>query len=667
MTTRPHGTVDYAFETSLTNLATNTTLGTATRLDFAAITLALRETGITFDSVSLEVSYRSVFTAGATNVNGTRIGIKLGAVAFSDVDYESASPIANNGTEICFLQVRDVTSYFTTNWSGPTMTCQVGFACRTVAASNVNNISALLRIQYRCSDASTTMTKTVWIPIQSGLSTLTNAQVEFGTSGNSAAPANQIPQLSTFLPEASVSIEQASIEFIGNDGRNNTTDFNLEYQIDAAAAVPRATLEANLPGGVWFRDITIYDTATFATSSAHALKARASTTARFSCLGALLRVTYSYDPAATTTVLNSLLIPVDSLTLPYAASGTATADQDQQQIELWVQEPGSIALVQSGLILWNVVATNSGTIALVVSAGGQAERTYAGWPSQEWTGECCFVHRCDQGTSPWSLARGLNTLKWQCYETTAEQIGVAGGFAVVNYTSSVAAQGPLAHNQSMCTAGFDFATTFNAAGIRTVAAGSQKFPNFGAVPWFLQNASIEKFIIPNPRSQASPLAQLHQLEWQTGETQTDGWLSINKTLLGPLFMDMSNYNLTANLTSQCNRTNAQTGKLGVTTSRATRHRTDTIGGNGACTAYRWWTTISQITYTVSGTITGYSGDGSGLSVDVFSTYQDTYITTVTSAIGGTYTATVYDNTNAHFVVVRQDSTRVGRSDNTTPT
>src|SRR5262245_58900667 len=129
MASRVHATTRWIFDTKLENVATATTLGGATRHDFAAKTIYIPESSVTFLSAIVEVTGRMAF-ATVRSLVGIRIGIKLGAVAFSDLDY---TPTFSGNTALAYSWrfTRNVTSYFTTNWSGTCMAAQVGIAVAT--------------------------------------------------------------------------------------------------------------------------------------------------------------------------------------------------------------------------------------------------------------------------------------------------------------------------------------------------------------------------------------------------------------------------------------------------------------------------------------------------------------------------------------------------------
>jgi hypothetical protein len=82
----------------------------------------------------------------------------------------------------------------------------------------------------------------------------------------------------------------------------------------------------------------------------------------------------------------------------------------------------------------------------------------------------------------------------------------------------------------------------------------------------------------------------------------------------------------------------------------------------------YWYTYNTITYVVSGTCSGYSGDGSGIPVDIFrvvDSLQDEKILELTTTTGGVFSGYWIDNTDTLYASARQDDTHIGRSRNGT--
>jgi len=72
-------------------------------------------------------------------------------------------------------------------------------------------------------------------------------------------------------------------------------------------------------------------------------------------------------------------------------------------------------------------------------------------------------------------------------------------------------------------------------------------------------------------------------------------------------------------------------------------------------------TYHSITNNITGTVSGYTGDGSGIQVDLFECSTNAYLTSGMTTAGGAYSITWYDDNWNVYVSVHQDSTHVGRS------
>lgn len=171
---RSSPTIEYSVGTRVTSLAAGN------RHDFTQFTIDLPETGSrAIRNAWVVVHFRGTETSG-TSVTSVLIGIKLGAVAFDDATLTST--LTHSGDQQAHPFTRDVTSYFQANFgSGTSQTCQIGVQ---VGGLGVINIAAKVCIQYEFdeTDASAdTRVKTVRIPIESGVASLTNSLAEVGT------------------------------------------------------------------------------------------------------------------------------------------------------------------------------------------------------------------------------------------------------------------------------------------------------------------------------------------------------------------------------------------------------------------------------------------------------------------------------------------------------
>jgi hypothetical protein len=640
-------TVKYAFESRVTSLATDTTLGTATRHDFTSKTLTIAEnTSRAFLAVILTVRARDVFTA-ATSFTGMRVGIKLGAVAFDDVDFTNAQ--GNSGDHEEFIVKRDVTSYFGTNFgSGTTQTCQVGVAVSTSAAANVTNISAVLDITYEFDDASaTTRTKTVPIGIQSHHTTLTTSHVEVGTTGGTTnAPANQIPALDTYLEESSKTFTDAFVEVLSNDMAGaSTTDLTVFYQIDSTTEVQRATLEQGLASSCFYHDIWTYPTGTHSTASAHAFKARADVTTRMQNLGGVLWVTYTY--AASTTRANFTRLMGfyqvdDGQTFWLNGDGTA-GNANVFRTNVDIQEPGTITLKQAAIV--GMIVTTATSNALI-SAGAQAERTYNVPSNVPYCGPVPFVHRPDHN-SGWTLARGKSVLTFALRQSSEARLQMQG-YILLTYSADVPAAGVSAASKT--TSWIVGETNTSATTTRDIASGTPRVPKINAANYAIVNGLAELTV----RNNAAVGVAAIQAKQQSSEWDAAGWMTslVGSSTQGEF---ATNY-FFQRIGSWFNDRTGVTGRANVETARAWRIEASVAAVSTLVEHISYHT----ITYAVSGTISNTAGAGTGLTVDIFRADTDEKVASATTTAGA-FSTVVYDDTTNYYAVVIEDSTHKGRT------
>ena len=652
-------TVEYVFDTRLTNLATGTTLATSTRHDFTAISIYLPETASrTFRSVTLELHWRDVFTT-VYNVSGWRLGIKLGAVAFNDVDY-SPTAIGNTGDHEAGIVTRDVTAYFVSNFtSGSTfMTAQVGVAIATATAANVNNLTAKLIITYEYDDAASTLVKTVRIPIQSHHILATASQVEIGTTGGTNnAPANQIPALDSFLPETGKSYKEVWFEMMGNDGGAATTDINVVYQIDSGATAARAILEQSLSTGCFYFDtwVTKYiDSAqaeqnpySITTSGSHAFKMASSLASRFDAFGGVMCVTYTYN-ASSTTIMNSVLLPLD--TNPGFVGSTAAADQNALERKFWIEEPTTITLMQSGVILW---MQSGGGATFDLLAGSQSSRAYT-LTALVNSGGHSLIHRVDHN-SGLSLARGENTLTLKFFTGAAAAVNSVVGFAIINYTSGKAAAGEGAHNHSTHWYIACQATSGAQATMNEIATAAQRVPNIPESDYFLVGVALQSWL---RFATAINGITLHA-EKLSGEFNADGWINLD-AIVHSNDGELASYFYVAAIKDDYNIDTNHTGQLDIETIRKYRLHLSTAA---LICNMAMWLTYHSIYFTVTKAITG-SGGGT-VTIDLFRSSNDEWLGQCQRSGNGNYTIDLFDSAGTVYAVAREDGTHLGRSENFT--
>lgn len=628
-------TIEYPFTTNTAALTAGV------RHDFSAVTIYIPENSSrTFKSAIIQVTCRTNSTSGTSNITAWLMGIKLGAVAFNDVTVTDT--ITQTGEHQSYFFTRDVTSYFNTNFgSGTSETCQVGVQ---FTSEDQINITAKLILTYEYSDTSqTTRIKTVRLPIESILDRLTNSLAELGT--------NQVPDLDALLPEASKTYRQIWFEMFGNESSGATTNFNLAVSLDAEGEATRATLVQNANSSCWYYDIWIRND--LDTSTTHAFKARTTTTNRMAGFGAVLCVTYEYDHSSTTSVINSLVLP--SHTMSTECSGTASTEKFAYQTKFLIAEPSTITLVQSGIIAFG---NHSGTATIAMGAGSQSTRSYVNTAGGVQCGQYSWIHRIDSGGGSGSngitLARGENTLNVYLYGTSVTTAYAQSGYLILNYTSGLDGDGDGVHAHSVCMNMSNTVADSTRHALNTLTTIAIPESNY-YINGFLTIVNSIHGTTGHPISLTS--------EYETSEWLANGWAE-HGTIPYSTDSERGICMWCFDCTPKFRRyPNDSTDKQNIETARNWRIVSSTNFWQGAL----WWVTYHAITFTVSGTVYDYSGDGSGITITLHNATTGVKLDSTTTSAGGTFTMTWYDDVTSLFTQARQSSSLLGRSDNTTAT
>ncbi len=623
-------TIEVPFEQNTAAVAATTTYTSATR------TIYIPETATrTFLNVTLRVYIRGNETA-ATSATVNNLGIQLAAVAFNDASVTVTQ--TNSGDQQSSVYTRDCTSYFTTNFGAGTSQTVAYRATITTLPTIAQ--TAKLYITYQYDDASaTTRVKTVTIPLESNTAQLTATLASIGT--------NQIPLLNTFLPEASKVYRDIWFEMSANDAGNAVTDFQLGVRLDAEAEVLRANLEQALNSGVWYEDIWIRND--MDPAATHNFQARSTLASRFSLLTILLKVTYEYDHSASTSVMNSLVLSGgDDTSFP---GNTATADESRFERRIIIEEPGPIALAQSGIV---TVLEDPGTVTLNMQVGSQAtSRAYVNTAGSVNSGPYSFSHRIDSGSGAGSaitLARGVQFLNVDWWSTVLAAGSDLSHTLYLNYTSGIAADGDGSHSHSVA---YRLANTFNSnatvqrnlAAIQVVSIPETNWATTG----FMYTADGWR-----PAAAASALNL--QGEYGTGEGPEKGWADFFVSYVrtdGELGVVRS----AGGVRDLFNRWNGDVDENRMTIETSRQYRFNSL--TAANTDLTAWFSYYSITFTVSGTISGSAGGT--VTLVLYRTSDNSPVLQTTRVGDGAYSFTWYDDVSDVYVVAYETNSLKGRS------
>jgi hypothetical protein len=639
-------TVAYPFDTLTTGLAATT------RHEFAAITITLPETvRRTFKSVAVEITARDD-SATAVSMTAWLIGIKLGAAAFTDVSVTSTM-LHTSEHQSWLRQSGNLAAYFNTNFgSGATQTCQVAVSFTAMPSINV---TAKLIVTYEYDDdAQATLVKTVPIVIDSPTAVLTAVAALVGGAG-------AIPRLTggatPFLPEASVTILDVWLEVEGNEAAAANTAWQLGVTIDAAAEVLDGSHRQDLISSIRYK--YIHRLTGLDPTAAHDLKLRGTTASRMNWASCVVWVTYTYDVATTTRVNNVLALPFQvGSPLPVLAFGVTYWTHRFQ-----VREPGTITLKQSGVVLNSEPRNASTNASQVLAAGSQAIRTYTFTAQTAPAGGVTLSHRIDAGAQAGAggltLAAGSNTLDLKLYSSTAGEHHAVNGMCYLVYESDVASEGEGAHAHSTYWGIRGTA----AAGLNETLAAMDVTPNLPEAWYCLDH-------VAHVLHHAPPGEYGFTLTFQS--VAPDERLASVRALWAGKHpsgsQTIGHFTAAGEITDRFKRFESDARHpdlMDINLARAMACLTN--ARNAAHRSHSMWITYSALERYVADVVGGYdpSGDGSGITVEVFDPDDQKVYTDVTT-IGGDYSAIVADSRSGYYAVARQGATRVGRSDDVTP-
>lgn len=633
-------TIEYAFPFSTASVAT------AVARTWTAVTVNIPETtSRTFRSVIVEYTAFDAATVAAS-VTAVNLSIDVGAAAASAATVTQT--IANSGENQSFYFTKDATAYFQTNFTGAS---QVVTAAMTVTGIATQNASCKIIITYEFDDAAaTTRIKTVKIPMDGFQTALTTAYTNMG------GLTLQIPNLSTFLPESTKVYRSIFFEMHTHTGTSAAATSTLDMSYDGGTTtVADLTHAATLNSDVYYHRIDDL-TATLNTAAAGTISAKVtSITGRPTpCLNGVLVVTYEYDHSASTRIINSIQFPV--MDEAGYSGGTVIGNASRFRREISVQEPGTITLLQSG-----IMATFNASAAVTVNflVGGQTARTYAHAATAR-SGCVSFMRRIDAGSAGGvvglTLARGPNTLTIDWF-TTAIGAGTAAsnmsGLCYLNYTSDKHADGDMMHNHTTF-----WITRAHSTGnlVPVVQAAPLTTPIIQATNFWLTGAGYQIILHPSTGAAALGIAVLGEV--QAAEAEGAGWRPMYSSII-ETDAEVAPYVMFARVRDDFKRWTGDpdTNRLNIETVRDYRY--DTNVATSAFWQMEQFITYHAITYTIGGTISGSAGGT--VTITAYRVSDGLEVGTTTRTGNGTFSIIWHDDTSPVVVEAYETSTLKGLS------
>lgn len=639
-------TVEYMLPNILTQVTQSASAGSYT--DSIDLTIYVPETtSRTILAARLEVIAYNYLYTNSSNVSGW--GVRCSCDGGSNWTTATIASALNESDEnYSYLMVADVTAEFTARFSGSSDTVRWGYYIYgTASTTGWSNASAKLILTYEYDDtAHSTRVKTVRIPIESYNGRIGTSATEI----RQGSITNQIPQLtgagSPFLPEASVTLRQVFLELWGNTVPNDTTDSTLTLRLDTSGTTyTYSAIDNTQDSSSTVRYMWDLSAETF--TAAKALYAyMTGGTSYIGFLGGWLTVTYEYDNSSSTTILNSLFVGLGSDSNNVLASG----DKSVVSVERSLEEPGTLTMKQSGV--WITYQAGNTSDTFTFKAGSQTATGYTPTADGSMCGMSSIVHRIDSGGyrgAALSLARGPNTFSAEWYSGTANRIGNVSCAMILNYTSDKASAGDGVHAHSVHFPIFAsnraFGTTVQAAATVDPKIIESNYWLLGVMPIIYctgLGVALDGYVLDAERL--------------SGEG--NGWDNI----FGSLYSGVAENGCWMNY-SAC-RINFKRWPNDSDTSRVDIEgsRTWRVFGQAKQYGVGMWVTWHSITFTISGTVSGYAdADGAGLTVKFYRVSDGLYLGSATTTAGGAYSFTWYDNTQDIRAICEENSTHVGAS------
>jgi hypothetical protein len=267
----------------------------------------------------------------------------------------------------------------------------------------------------------------------------------------------------------------------------------------------------------------------------------------------------------------------------------------------------------------------------------------------------CFQQRIDSGGAQGAgltLARGLNTVKVDVYATdTTDKLTNVCGLAIINYESDIGSGGPGQNTHYVYKRLLDYSQT--GAVFRENTGFAFTIPETN---YWIVSAGFKYFMYVA----TAGMGLAFNVQTLTGEDGGNDY----KVLYSDNYRSDAEIACTYSYVNQSGvfkrfAQDPDTSRLDIETSRYYQWYMTTAGIIGIVALANY----HSFTYSIAGTVSNYTGDGSGITVDAFRSDNDELIGTATTAIGGTFSIPWYDNTIACYTVARQSSVLLGRSDN----
>lgn len=439
-------TVHYCFP-NLTDVPSDTTAS------FSPITVYLPEENKSFISAKLGVS---TFNESTVPVSYTKQYTALGLNGGAKTAIQNTNATGQSGESISLYYTNDYRNLFSSsfganNLSASTQLDTIFTISGSAGAGLIQTQSfecSMLSLTYNCNTGSTQI-KSVYIPL--------NAPVGDLSTTKPGSPNDVIPALDTYLPEANKVYRDIFIVVEGNENRATSTDSTLTMQIDSLTPTASFFFEGALSSDTFYQLFyKISGSVVFDTSTTHDFYIWSESLGRYCHPIVYMVVTYEYDESSTTSVMNSIMLPMEVT----STIGLSATDFQKASRTFFIEEPGPITTNRISYMLYMDQQAAQANLNARIGTGSFV--TYTDRASVL-CGSNALMIRNDNA---YTFSRGRNSLEMDIYSTSgvANSSTNPSGYWMINYTSGKSSAGSYAHNSTVIQNIDPFGTVATATG-----------------------------------------------------------------------------------------------------------------------------------------------------------------------------------------------------------
>lgn len=631
-------------------------------------TIFIAETGSRiFRNVFAEIFWRDI-TAAITNrgsVATQSLFLKLGNNNYTTASI--VSQLTDTAEHVSYIGSVDLTEYFSSSFGNNiSQSCNWQYNYRIEQPStqsyNIRGLATSLYITYTYNDDNTSIrSKTAVIPLS-----YTGSMIQ-----HRGRQLDVIPILNTYCTESNKTFDQIWMEMEGANGHTAATNYTMSFYLNSEPHTSSFEIQNPTNVGTWTK--YYFPLSHIDTSRTHSFHAGISATAVTHESDVLtLKATYRYNHDNSNYILNTpeyILDNSNQLNVQFS-SDNELLTSTYGTINIQEPEP----LIQKNCAVKIYSSLNAGTTLKIFPKLGISHSWLMPAGASEGSTQIGQFRIDPNKASPFTgstalINRGDNYFSFDYSTTTANRIGSIVTTVLLNYISGKDPRGDGVHSHTITS----LAVT-GSNNLLTVIDGTAN-SQYGKsllldCPIYDPDYYISSHMIESiANAPAGTLSIINQW-WSAIDNVGDGSIypsgSCQEVILmmegdnenGVLKMPF-NYN---NYFTKHPRSIYRKNELQNTVPRYYR---DSAWRNSP----RQVTTYHGISYTVTGSISGYTGNGSGIFVECVESGSRVdnvgkVFQTITN-IGGVFSGSVYDNTKKYYVTARQSSTLTSRSDDAT--